>query len=28
MAGPETGSQTEFITQLDEYLREHNSYLD
>jgi protein-tyrosine phosphatase len=28
MAGPETGSQTEFITQLDEYLHEHNSYLD
>lgn len=25
MAGPETGSQTEFIVQLDEYLREHDS---
>ncbi len=25
MAGPETGSQTEFIVQLDEYLRELNS---
>jgi protein-tyrosine phosphatase len=26
MAGPESGSQEEFICQLDEYLREHNDF--